>query len=228
MIQITPQMRILVAVEPADFRRGIDGLARVCKDVLQHDPFSGWVFVFRNRSATALKILVYDGQGFWLCHKRLSSGKFRWWPTGNGRARPRRWRPTRCKCFSRRAIPKPPKPRRPGGRLGRRIEASISPRDARSCDCARESRQSDLGVFSGTRAMVGPRETDIGIGDAHHRVSFVAFARRGRFRRAAVAGIIMPTKPTIIELDMDKLEDDPAACRGQGTSARKTTRRSAR
>jgi transposase len=80
MIQITPQMRILVAVEPTDFRRGIDGLARVCKEVLRHDPFNGWVFVFRNRPATALKILVYDGQGFWLCHKRLSSGKFHWWP----------------------------------------------------------------------------------------------------------------------------------------------------
>jgi transposase len=81
MIQITPQMRIVVAVEPADFRKGIDGLARVCKDVLKHDPFGGWVFVFRNRPATALKVLVYDGQGFWLCHKRLSSGRFRWWPT---------------------------------------------------------------------------------------------------------------------------------------------------
>jgi transposase len=81
MIQITPQMRVVVAVEPADFRNGIDGLARVCQDVLRHDPFRGWVFVFRNQPATALKALVYDGQGFWLCHKRLSSGKFRWWPT---------------------------------------------------------------------------------------------------------------------------------------------------
>ena len=82
MIQITPQMRVVAAVEPVDFRRGIDGLARLCKDVLKHDPFNGWVFVFRNRSATALKILVYDGQGFWLCHKRLSCGKFSWWPSG--------------------------------------------------------------------------------------------------------------------------------------------------
>ena len=81
MIQITPQMRILVAIEPCDFRKGIDGLARVCKEVLKQDPFSGWVFVFRNRPATALKALIYDGQGFWLCHKRLSSGKFCWWPT---------------------------------------------------------------------------------------------------------------------------------------------------
>ena len=63
MIQITPQMRILLAVEPVDFRNGIDGLAGVCRKTLGCDPFSGWLFIFRNRRATALKILVYDGQG---------------------------------------------------------------------------------------------------------------------------------------------------------------------
>jgi transposase len=82
MIQITPQMRVLVAVEPADFRRGIDGLARLCRETLSADPFSGTVFVFRNRRGTGLKVLVYDGQGFWLCYKRLSNGHLRWWPTG--------------------------------------------------------------------------------------------------------------------------------------------------
>jgi transposase len=81
MLQITPQMKILVAVEPADFRRGIDGLAQLCRDRLQHDPFVGTVFVFRNRRGTALKVLTYDGQGFWLCHKRLSQGHFPWWPS---------------------------------------------------------------------------------------------------------------------------------------------------
>ena len=81
MLQITPQMKILVAVEPADFRRGIDGLAQLCRERLQHDPFLGAVFVFRNRRATALKVLMYDGQGFWLCHKRLSRGRFPWWPS---------------------------------------------------------------------------------------------------------------------------------------------------
>jgi transposase len=81
MIQLTPQMRILAAVEAVDFRKGIDGLARLCQTVLQADPFSGCVFVFRNRAATAVKLLVYDGQGFWLCQKRLSAHRFRWWPT---------------------------------------------------------------------------------------------------------------------------------------------------
>lgn len=86
MIQITPQMRVLVAVAAADFRRGIDGLAQLCRASLHADPFTGTVFVFRNRRATAIKLLVYDGQGFWLCHKRLSKGRFRWWPAGGDEA----------------------------------------------------------------------------------------------------------------------------------------------
>ena len=86
MIQVTPQMRILVAVDPADFRKGIDGPARVCEEALRQDPFEGAVFVFRNRRATAVKVLVYDGQGFWLCHKRLSRARFRWWPAGGNAA----------------------------------------------------------------------------------------------------------------------------------------------
>jgi len=81
VIQLTPQMRILVAVERVDFRKGIDSLARVCAAGLGTDPFSGAVFVFRNRRETAIKLLAYDGQGFWLAQKRLSSGRFRWWPT---------------------------------------------------------------------------------------------------------------------------------------------------
>lgn len=80
MIQLTPQMRILVAIEPVDFRCGIDGLCRVCRGMLLDDPFSGTVFVFRGRRGTAIKILAYDGQGFWLCQKRLSKGRFVHWP----------------------------------------------------------------------------------------------------------------------------------------------------
>ncbi len=80
MIQLTPQMRILLAVEPADFRKGIDGLCGLCRQSLGTDPFAGALIVFRNKSGTSLKLLVYDGQGFWLCQKRLSAGRFRWWP----------------------------------------------------------------------------------------------------------------------------------------------------
>ena len=80
MIQITPHMKILLAVEPVDFRKGIDGLAGVCRNILKHDPFSGYVFIFKNKRGTALKILFYDGQGFWLCMKRFSKGKLCWWP----------------------------------------------------------------------------------------------------------------------------------------------------
>lgn len=87
MIQLTPQMRILVAVEPVDFRNGIDGLCRICRQALESDPFSGVVFVFRNRVGTGIRLLTYDGQGFWLCQKRLSAGRFRYWPQGNGTTR---------------------------------------------------------------------------------------------------------------------------------------------
>jgi len=86
MIQITPQMRILVAVQAVDFRNGIDGLGRVCKQYLKADPFSGALFVFRNRRRTAIKVLAYDGQGFWICQKRLSAGRFRFWPAEAGDA----------------------------------------------------------------------------------------------------------------------------------------------
>lgn len=86
MIQIAPQMRILVAVEPVDFRKGIDGLAQQCRQVLQEDPFGGTLFVFRSRRGTSLRILAYDSQGFWLCTKRLSKGRFRWWPQSTGGA----------------------------------------------------------------------------------------------------------------------------------------------
>lgn len=79
MIQVTPQMRVLVAREPLDFRTRIDGTAAACRKVLRQDPMSGTVFVFRNRAATMIRLLVYDGQGFWAATKRLSRGRFRFW-----------------------------------------------------------------------------------------------------------------------------------------------------
>lgn len=80
MLQITAQHRLYIAVKPVDFRKGIDGLGAVCRKQLQRDPFTGAFFIFRNRRGTAIKLLIYDGNGFWLCQKRFSSGKVKWWP----------------------------------------------------------------------------------------------------------------------------------------------------
>jgi len=82
MIQVTPQTRIFLYSGYVDFRKGIDGLVGVCRHQLEKDPFSGSMFVFRNKRRTTLKILMYDGQGFWLFIKRLSHGRFKWWPDG--------------------------------------------------------------------------------------------------------------------------------------------------
>ena len=81
LIQITPQLRILVAIESIDGRKGIDSLAQLCREKLDADPFSGCLFIFRSRSGKAIRILAYDGQGFWIATKRLSKGRFKWWPT---------------------------------------------------------------------------------------------------------------------------------------------------
>ena len=87
MIQVAPQMRILVAIEAVDLRKGIDGLAQLCREKLGADPFSGCLFIFRSRRATTIKVLTFDGQGFWMAQKRLSKGRFVWWPTGKEAAR---------------------------------------------------------------------------------------------------------------------------------------------
>ena len=70
MLQLTPQSRICLATHPVDFRRGIDGLCAVCRQALGDNPLEGAVSVFRNRAGTALKLLLYDGQGYGLCMKR--------------------------------------------------------------------------------------------------------------------------------------------------------------
>ena len=80
MLQITPKHKIYLAIQPIDFRRGIDGLVSLCQQQFGLNPQSGHLFVFRNKKATMLKCLLYDGQGFWLCQKRLSQGRFGHWP----------------------------------------------------------------------------------------------------------------------------------------------------
>ena len=82
MLALSPSQRILVAVQPVDFRKGIDGLIGLCRQRLNENPLLGTLFVFTNRRRTALKLLIYDGQGFFLIMKRFSQGRLRWWPDG--------------------------------------------------------------------------------------------------------------------------------------------------
>lgn len=76
MFALTPQSLVFVAAQPIDFRKGIDGLAAICRQGLGHDPMSGAVFLFYNKQRMSLKLLCFDGQGFWLMTKRLAQGRF--------------------------------------------------------------------------------------------------------------------------------------------------------
>ncbi len=81
MINVSPKHRVFLAIEPIDFRNGIDGLVRYCHKQFHQDPLQGHYFIFRNRRKTSIKLLYYDSQGFCLFQKRLSTGRFRHWPT---------------------------------------------------------------------------------------------------------------------------------------------------
>lgn len=83
MISVSPYSKILLAIEPVDFRKGIDALVRLCQHQLYQKPFEGQFFIFRNRRKTDVKVLHYDKRGFCLFHKRLSTGRFKHWPTAN-------------------------------------------------------------------------------------------------------------------------------------------------
>jgi transposase len=86
MIQISPNTKIFAAIAPIDFRKGLDALKALCKQQFFVDPFCGSLFIFRNRAATSIRLLQYDGQGFWLCLKKMSQGRFHWWPKDEGEA----------------------------------------------------------------------------------------------------------------------------------------------
>lgn len=86
MIQVPANATVVVMHEPISFRYGIEGTTAVARTVLQREPMEGALFVFRNRQGHMLRILYYDGGGFWLCTKRLSKGRFSGWPKGDGTA----------------------------------------------------------------------------------------------------------------------------------------------
>jgi transposase len=80
MIQLSARSEILIAISPQDFRKGIDGFVSLCHHEFGHNPKSGIIFVFINRSKTMIRLLSYESNGYWLMTKRLSKGKFTRWP----------------------------------------------------------------------------------------------------------------------------------------------------
>lgn len=77
MLTLPPTVRIFVAAEPVDLRKGFDGLAGATRTIIRQDPLSGHLFIFINRRANRAKILVFEPSGFWLLYKRLEHGRFR-------------------------------------------------------------------------------------------------------------------------------------------------------
>ena len=71
-------MRVMVATQPVDFRKGAEGLAALVRETMQADPFSGAVYVFRAKQADRIKLIYWDGTGVCLFAKRLEDGKFLW------------------------------------------------------------------------------------------------------------------------------------------------------
>ena len=70
--------QVWLAVEPVDMRQGIDGLSLRIQEALGRSPCDGTAYAFRNRSGNRIKLLIWDGNGVWLCMRRLHKGRFTW------------------------------------------------------------------------------------------------------------------------------------------------------
>lgn len=75
---IATTQSIWLVVAPVDMRRGTDGLSFMVQQNLGHTPCAGSAYLFRNRAGNRLRLLIWDGNGVWLCHRRLHKGSFVW------------------------------------------------------------------------------------------------------------------------------------------------------
>jgi transposase len=85
MLSFSGGLKVFVAVEPCDMRRGFNGLHDEVSQRLMEDPRCGAVFAFTNRRRNLLKILYWDGTGLWILAKRLERGNYSWPKAGEAK-----------------------------------------------------------------------------------------------------------------------------------------------
>jgi transposase len=78
MLSFSGSLKVFLALDPIDMRKGFEGLYAAVSEKLQADVKSGALFVFTNNKRTRLKVLYFDGTGLWLMTKRLEQGTFCW------------------------------------------------------------------------------------------------------------------------------------------------------
>jgi transposase len=86
MLSLPPTVRIWLAAQPADLRKSFDSLAALVRDGLRGDPLSGDIFVFRNKSADRIKLLMWEEDGYAIWYKRLEKGRYRFPAAADGGA----------------------------------------------------------------------------------------------------------------------------------------------
>lgn len=87
MVSLSPTVRIWLAAQPVDLRKSFDSLAALVREGLQGDPLSGDVFVFRNKAADRIKLLIWEEDGYAIWYKRLEAGTFRFPPSPEAQPR---------------------------------------------------------------------------------------------------------------------------------------------
>ena len=84
MIALRPELKVVVAAQPVDFRKSLHTLSALVSEALRANPYCGDVFVFRSKRSDRVKLLAWDGSGMVLATKWLESGKFVWPPVADG------------------------------------------------------------------------------------------------------------------------------------------------
>lgn len=80
MIHFSANHEVMIAINPVDFRAGHNRLRAVAEQLFGEDPRKSGLFIYRNRRSTDIKLIFYNGTGYFMGHQKLSKGRLKWWP----------------------------------------------------------------------------------------------------------------------------------------------------